>query len=63
MKLRWTMTFRILQYNVNHSWAAQDILGQNMIEARAGLCAIAEPVKVPKSIYWFGSGDERAAIR
>ncbi|KMQ87266.1 reverse transcriptase [Lasius niger] len=57
------MSFKVLQCNVNHVWAAQDLLEQNMIEVRAGICVIAEPVRIPSTIYWFGSEDGRAAIR
>lgn len=57
------MNFRVIQCNVNHCWAAQDLLDQNMIELKAGICAIAEPVRIPSSLRWFGSGDGRAAIR
>lgn len=58
------MSFRILQCNINHCWSAQDMLDHNMIELKAGLCVIAEPIKIPNnSAYWFGSDDGKAAIR
>src|SRR5580765_7428911 len=57
------MAFKILQCNVNHSWAAQDLMEQNMIEVGAGIGIVAEPIVIPSTSYWFGSGDGRAAIR
>src|SRR5580765_6197647 len=54
---------RILQCNVNPCWAAQALLDQVMIDLQAGLCVVAEPVRIPDSPHWFGSDDGRAAIR
>lgn len=57
------MNFKVLQCNVNHSWAAQDLIEQSMIEVGAGVCVIAEPIRIPSSGHWVGSGDGRAAIK
>lgn len=51
----------ILQCNLNHCWAAQDLLEQHILDLQVGLCVVAEPI--PESIHWFRSEDSRAAIR
>lgn len=53
--------FRVLQCNTNHSWPAQDLLAQCMIEKDIGVCAVAEPRHVPNSSFWFASKDGKAA--
>lgn len=57
------MIFKVLQCNINHCWAAHDLLFQNMLELQIGLCAIAELVRIPKSIQRFSSEDGWSAIR
>lgn len=52
----------VVQLNVNHSRAAQDLLIQRMVETGAGLACIAEPYIVPESHLWFGDLDSTAAI-
>ncbi|KMQ92618.1 reverse transcriptase [Lasius niger] len=49
--------------NINHSWTAQDMLDQHMIELKVGLCVISEPIRIPNTVVWFGSDDGKAAIR
>ncbi|KMQ90130.1 reverse transcriptase [Lasius niger] len=40
-----------------------DMLEQNMIELKVGLCVISEPIRIPNTVFWFGSDDGKAAIR
>lgn len=57
------MIIRLLQCNLNDSWAAQDILRQEIVDRRIGICAIAEPRTVPENdMLWFASGDGKSAI-
>jgi len=51
----------VLQTNLNHHGAAQDLLVQNVAEFGFDLVCISEPASVPRSPYWFGSADGRAA--
>lgn len=48
------MSFGVLQCNINHSWSAQDMLEQNMIDLKIGLCVISEPIRIPNTVFWFG---------
>lgn len=57
------MTFAILQCNANHCWAAHDLLNHYMSELGVGICTIAEPVRIPASVTWFGCDNGTAAVR
>ncbi|KAL4709124.1 hypothetical protein ACJJTC_014683 [Scirpophaga incertulas] len=53
----------LLQGNINHSAAAQDLLCATAAEWRAGLAIVAEPYYVPpQSDNWLQSTDGTAAI-
>ncbi|KAL4705429.1 hypothetical protein ACJJTC_002267 [Scirpophaga incertulas] len=53
----------LLQGNINHSAAAQDLLCATAVEWRAGLAIVAEPYYVPpQSDNWLQSTDGTAAI-
>ncbi|KAL4720614.1 hypothetical protein ACJJTC_005497 [Scirpophaga incertulas] len=53
----------LLQGNINHSAAAQDLLCATAAEWRAGLAIVAEPYYVPpQSENWLQSTDGTAAI-
>lgn len=53
---------RILQININHCRAAHDMLMQQIIEMKIGICIIAEPYIIPNNPTWAGSIDGKAAI-
>lgn len=53
---------KFLQYNINNSKGAQDLLTHHMLELGVGLCAVSEPAFIPDTIQWFGSRDKRSAI-
>lgn len=56
------MKNKILQVNINYSWAAHDLLMQYLLENGISICIIAEPVHIPDSPAWFCSTDKKAAI-
>ncbi|KMQ91606.1 reverse transcriptase [Lasius niger] len=41
-------------------WGAQDLMRQTMLKEDIGICAVAEPIRVPKTPFWFSSLDEKA---
>lgn len=57
------MGIKILQANLNNCWRAHDLLAQQVLELKVGVCILTEPRKIPKSPYWFGSENGRAAIK
>lgn len=57
-----TYMIRIIQTNLNHCKAAQDLLAQTEIEKSIGISIIAEPYNVPDGNSWMSSLDGRAAI-
>lgn len=52
----------VVQLNINHCRAAQDMLMQHVMETGAGLACVAEPYMVPDSQLWFGDLDNTAAV-
>jgi len=52
----------ILQINLNHHWAAQNLLAQNMAEFGFDLACVSEPASIPRSPHWFASANGSAAI-
>lgn len=56
------MTIRVLQCNLNHSIAAQDLMRHNFCDMQAGICCISEPWSVPVDPCWFSSQNKLAAI-
>jgi len=53
---------RLLQINLNHHWAAQNLLAQNMVEHSFDLACVSEPASVPRSSHWFASTNGLAPI-
>lgn len=53
---------RVIQVNLNHTWAAQDLLMQTMAEQDIELAIISEPYGVPNHPKWIGDTGGRAAI-
>lgn len=56
------MKARLLQCNLNHSWGAQDVMMQYVLEENIAVCMVSEPISIPVSPAWFESGNRRAAI-
>jgi len=56
------MAKRLLQANLNHSTAAQDLCYQNTVEWSIDLVIAAEPYFVPDSPNWLGDEDGLVAI-
>src|SRR5580765_385998 len=56
------MTINVIQCNLNRSRRAQDLLMQQVLEMRVGLCAISEPSYIPKTSGWMYSDNSLAAI-
>jgi len=54
--------FRVVQINLNHDWAAQDVLTQHVAEYRIDLACVSEPVSVPRNSRWLSSLNKQAAI-
>jgi len=52
----------ILQINLNHHWAAQNLLAQNIAEFGFDFACVSEPTSVPRSPHWFASANGSAAI-
>jgi hypothetical protein len=52
----------ILQINLNHCKAAQDLLHQTVGECDVGLVMVSEPYRVPASTDWIASADGSAAL-
>lgn len=52
----------ILQVNINHCKAAQDLLTQVMIEKNIQLALISEPCWIPTTPTWFNYISKRAAL-
>lgn len=54
---------KVIQINLNNSWAAYDLLGQYMLENDIDLAVISEP---PRGIrdcqFWIPSRDGSAAV-
>lgn len=57
-----TMPSRIVQCNLARCWDAQHLLHKHMVELDASICAVSEPLNIPNSPQWFGSGNRLAAI-
>lgn len=53
---------RCAQINLNHSWGAQDLLAQYLLENSTDVAIISEPIHIPVSPLWFGDLSGRAAI-
>lgn len=56
------LTFRVLQFNMNHSGGAQDLALQVIDEDQNDLGCFSEPWRIPVNSAWFGSVSGRAAI-
>jgi len=53
---------RITQINLNHHWAAQNLLVQYVAEHQIDVACITEPASVPRNSRWFSSTDGLSAI-
>ncbi|OWR53447.1 reverse transcrpitase [Danaus plexippus plexippus] len=53
---------KVLQGNLNHAVAAQDLLCQTVAEWNINVAVIAEPYSIPRTHKWAGSVDGSAAI-
>lgn len=53
---------RLLQDNINHSWYAQDMMKQYMVDCNVDICLVSEPIHIPDSVFWFSSLDKRSAL-
>lgn len=53
---------RVVQINLNHCEAAQDVLQQTIRDERADVVIISEPYKVPDSPVWTHDKVKQAAI-
>lgn len=53
---------KILQLNLNHCEAAQDLLGQSIVELKIDVAIIAEPYKVPENNLWLTDRTGKAAV-
>jgi len=53
---------KVLQLNLNHCRAAQDLLAQTVIEQQAEVAILSEPYKDKHEGVWQRSSDGRAAI-
>ncbi|XP_072934924.1 uncharacterized protein [Epargyreus clarus] len=56
------MAHRLLQANINHCRAAQDLLVQSMAEWLIDVAVVAEPYFVPPTGNWVGDQDGLVAI-
>lgn len=56
-----TMT-RVVQINLNHAQAAQDLLMQKVLEENVEIAAVQEPWSTTNEDYWFKSRKGTAAI-
>ena len=56
--------FHVVQANLNHCGAAQDLLAQTLIETKAGLAIVSEPYerRIRQQSGWYCSLDGLAAI-
>lgn len=53
---------RVLQANLNHASAAQDLYLQTVAEGGFGLGVVSEPYRVPTHPNWLGDSSGRAAV-
>ncbi len=53
---------KVIQINLNHCEAAQDLLGQMVAETEADLVMVSEPFKVPANSVWISDGTKKAAL-
>lgn len=53
---------KFLQTNLNHCASAQDLLLQEMAETRTDIAIVAEPYRIPDTIFWSADTNEKAAI-
>lgn len=53
---------KVIQINLNHCEAAQDLLAQTVREMEADVAIISEPFKVPDSNLWKMDRTGKAAI-
>ncbi|OWR45011.1 reverse transcriptase [Danaus plexippus plexippus] len=53
---------KVLQGNLNHAVAAQDLLYQTVAEWNINVAIVAEPYSIPRTHKWAGSVDGSAAI-
>lgn len=56
------MAAKILQINLNHARAAQDLAIQRAIEDQISVLLIAEPYKVLPQDSWFSDADNLSAV-
>lgn len=61
-KKKWNMSYKIVQWNMNHCWGAHYLLQQFMVEENIAIAAIMEPVCVPNDSNWVCSKDRKTAI-
>jgi len=52
----------LLQVNLNHHWAAQNLMVQNTARYNFDIVCVSEPVSVPRTPQWFSSTNGTAAI-
>jgi len=52
----------LLQINLNHHWAAQNLMVQNVAERDFSIACVSEPLSVPRTPHWFASRNGTAAI-
>lgn len=55
-------SYKLLQGNLNHCRAAQDILMQCLVDGSVSLAVVAEPYKVPEHPRWFGDVSHSVAV-
>lgn len=56
------MNLKVIQCNINNGWASYNLMVQQAIEERAGVCLISEPPRAQDSIYRISSLNGRAAV-
>lgn len=56
------MLLKLVQVNLNHTAAAQDLLLQAMAEEKWDLAIISEPYRVPEHPHWAGDTEGLAAV-
>jgi len=53
---------QLIQLNLNHCRAAQDLLKQTVRELRSEVAILSEPYRVESSIYWVTDRTGKAAL-
>ena len=56
------MPLKLVQVNLNHTAAAQDLLLQAMAEEKWDLAIISEPYRVPEHPHWAGDTEGMATV-